>query len=153
MQFVLGSCLLFVCAIAIFASRPRAPDLFVVLLLSFLTRALAGLANDLVFHFYGYEYTSDWYLFHLHATDMYLNGGDSVFAGFRTGRFFFAWLAGLLYLFSGPGTFLVVCINVVLGTVSVYAAYRLSHLLWDDHRWATLSAAVVGATPTLILHS
>jgi hypothetical protein len=131
----------------------RDKQLSMLMLSGFGLRVFAGVANDLVFRFYGYASENDWMLFERHAIAMYHAGLDSIFDSFATGRLFFGWYSGLVFLVFGVGSFIVVATNVALGTWAVYLTHKLSLELWCDRRvawWCTLAAA---GLPTLVLHS
>ncbi|MDC3409998.1 hypothetical protein OAY88_01545 [Alphaproteobacteria bacterium] len=68
------------------------------------------------------------------------------------GGFGYAWLMGLIYLIFDQSPLLIQSFNVIAGTASVYLAYRLTKLCWDD-RDAIKAAWAVALFPTLIMYS
>ena len=130
---------------------PRSRTLATVLFGAFFIRALYALIDYNFGPFVPYD--ADWMGLQSRALTIHKAGFDGLFANFTTGRFFYSWFVGVIYLLFGPNVFLIIVLNVLFGTLTVLFVIKLATLLTDSLRTSLFASSLTALFPTLIVYA
>lgn len=136
--------------IALMAIASRNAGLRKVLIVAFLLRAAVAVLG---YYFITLpDSASDAAMFYRQATEWGAHGWAGVAEEFRTGAYLYPSLMAGVFQLTGNSQFLMLAINVCLGTLIVLATYRLAELIAGEAT-ARVAGWVTALWPTLVLYS
>lgn len=133
------------------AVAPRYVPAVAVVAVAYALRAVAAIVNTFVLPLYPFD--ADWTYLHGVALEMADGGFASWLTSVETGREFYSWLVAWVYLTLGEAPFLLIAVNVLLGTALVVVAYALARTLGASRMLALAPAAVTAVFPSLLAYS
>lgn len=147
---IIGWSILAIGASAAFLVSREGNALRQIIFAAFALRCLSALAG-----YYFLELpdsAADAAMFYHQATDWGAHGWIGVLENFKTGAYLYPSLMAMLFQITGSSHLVMLAINVCLGTMLVFAVYRLAQAVGDD-RTARIAGWTVAVWPTLILYA